>query len=223
MRAFKDCIEDKKTAVKNAKLHRKQDMLISGSYGKTINGEFKGCSVGCTYRPFEQSINGYDLHGLSEPIHGIPRSLTTLRDKVFEGLPNKERKDWHVDFNLSINIGADLSTVTDKLMYFILTDKKGISTTKNIKVKEYIESIVELYRRKIKGDNPSIKEWRDAAAVDAAVDVVDAAADAAVAAAYAASYAAADAADAASYASAARVKFWIRFSIQFKKILKETK
>jgi hypothetical protein len=219
MKAFTNTVENKKQAVAEARKHRKLDMLIQGSYSETRGGKFKGCSVGCTYEPFKGKVEAPNLHALSEPVHGIPQSLTRIRDRVFEGLSVEDARDWHVNFTLSINVGADLSLCTDKLMLWLMTDKNGILKHANEATNKIISKVAQLLRNRIKGIQTDRSEClsildearsnRNAAyaayAAYAAAYAADYAAAYAAYAAYAAAYAAyaAAAADAAAYAAAA--------------------
>lgn len=151
MKAFKNTIENKSQALAAARKHRKLDMLIKGAYAQGKGNNFKGCSVGCTYKPFEGKVEASDLHELSEPVHGIPQSLTRLRDQIFEGLSEEDAKDWHVNFIMAINAGADLSGVVDKLVYWLMADKNGIIKYADAATLKVIHKVAEVYKKKING------------------------------------------------------------------------
>ncbi len=199
MRAFTNTVENKTQAVKAAKTHRKLDMLIQGTYANGSGKSFKGCSVGCTYEPFRKEFKDLDLHKISEPVHGIPEELTRLRDNIFERLSAEDAKDWHVNFTTSISVGADLSNVINKFMYWLMTDKNGVIKYARPDGAAAIKTVAGLYKRRIKGDNPTQQEWEAAAAYAATANSAAAyAATANSAAAYAAATAAAN--SAAAYA-----------------------
>ncbi len=210
MKAFTNTVETKAEAVSSARRHRKLDMLVKGTYSQGSGASFKGCSVGCTYQPFRGKVQADNLHALSEPVHGIPQSLTRIRDTVFEWLPEDAAKDWHVNFTIAIHVGADLSMVTSKLMYWLMTDKSGIRKHAKKSTLKIIDKIAELYKQRINGSEPQRSVWLSI--LEDARTERDAA-YAAAAAAYAAD---------AAYA-AARRKYYKKIAAKVISLLKETK
>ncbi len=183
VKAFHGKEETKAFYLDRVRAHAKADQLVKGTYW--ANG--KGCAVGCTIH----SGNHYDY----ETELGIPRSIARLEDGIFEGLPNDLAMTWPDRFLSAIKVGADLSLVTPTLMLWILADPDCgvIRHAKNKKTKSAIQTVIELYERKLRGNEPTREEWHKArsAAAYAAAD----------SAAYAA-YAYADSAAYADYASA---------------------
>jgi len=183
---------DKKIRTKylsRVKLHYKMDEIISGTYWE--NG--KGCAVGCT-------IHGNE-HARYETELGIPQTLARLEDRIFEGLANKDSKEWPIEFLAAIKVGADLSDVWNQFAIWLLIDKDHgvINKANKQQTKEGINRVAELYQARC----VDINEWkraRNANAAAAAADYADYAAAAnayaAAANAYAAAYAANDAANA---------------------------
>ena len=86
-----------------ARAHRDADMLRAGFYGR-MNGRFHGCSVGCFAHEIDPTLfaerrdEGTNLHRLVADAHGYPEWLAHLQDRIFEGLPDTDRIDWHVQF-----------------------------------------------------------------------------------------------------------------------------
>jgi len=125
---------------------------------------------------------------------GISRILARIEDGIFEGLPNERAKEFPLQFLNAINVGADLSMVFPKFMHWLLVDSAhGI--IKFAKNKEAIQTVADLYQRKIDGENINLNEWlsvrETSAAYVAYADAADAAAAAYADAAYAdATYAA---------------------------------
>lgn len=99
MRAFHNDPEIKEKFLKRLRAHYEADEIVKGTYWE--NG--KGCAVGCT-------IHGND-HSKYEEELGIPIILARLEDRIFEGMPNAESKEWPIKFIESINVGSDLSKV----------------------------------------------------------------------------------------------------------------
>lgn len=180
MLAFINTIETKEQALKAAKHHRDADMLIKGTYGEGEGAEFKACSVGCAYAPFQTTPG--ELHKLSESVHGIPEWLTRVRDAIFEGLPSPKNIQWHYDFVEAIPVGADLEAVKPKFLIMILESALETFDHKEFPdVKLAIDGSIALWRRGDIGTD----DWNKAAAEAAAL-----AAQAARAAAWAARVAA---------------------------------
>ena len=89
--------------------HRASDELIRGVYWE----HGKGCAVGCTIHSGE--------HAEYETRFGIPQMLAHLEDRIFEGLPNGQAKEWPERFMASIRSGADLSLVGWQFLHWLLT------------------------------------------------------------------------------------------------------
>ena len=85
-----------------ARRHHAADMISrEHGYGK-MNGQFRGCSIGCM--AYEIDPNGdYDDHAAVAQHYGYPEWLAHLQDVVFEGLPASEAGDWHVQIATEID------------------------------------------------------------------------------------------------------------------------
>jgi hypothetical protein len=81
----------------------------------------------------------------------VPQALIYLRDKL-EIHP--------VDFYGAVPIKADLTSVVDRFLYWLLSEE--------LKAYDVCKPVAELYRRRLAGDEPSQKEWMAAAAAAAA-------------------------------------------------------
>ena len=185
--------EIKETYLKRVRDHRAADQLVQ-NYGYWKDG--KGCAVGCTLH----SGN----HAAYETELGIPQQLARLEDRTFEGLPQAEARLWPERFLEAIPVGADLSSVIDRWLLWILMDptKGVIQHAKTDAGKACIKKIADAIQQKIAGNNLTVEAWRKLR--EKAWEQSRIAATAA-AYAYAAAYAAtaAAAADAAAYAAAA--------------------
>ena len=152
--AFHGKVSLKKKYVARVKAHYKADEIVKGFYWE----HGKGCAVGCT---MEQSSN---VHEEMEKVLGIPAELAFLEDTLFENLPNGTAKEFPLKFLQAIPVGADLSLICAKFMVWQFEDKKyGLKNIEEIKEgKElygFCEEVVALYKRVIKGDNPSEEEF----------------------------------------------------------------
>ena len=219
MLAYTNTIHTKESAVALAQKHQDMDNFIQGSY-LLDNG--KGCSVGCMVGKYREE-HGLNWHESTEPLFGIPRMLSRIQDRIFEGLPLEDAKKWTVRFISAVPEGKDLSNVIPKLMYWLMTDPEGIRKHARPDGLNGIELVASLYKRKLDGDTIADQEWLDARKVCRAAYAAADADSAAYAAAYAA-YAAADA-DSAAYAAAyaayaaARKQFYIRIADKLINIL----
>ena len=193
MQAFHNDEKIKAKYITRLKAHYDADEIVKGVYWE----HGKGCAVGCTIHS--------SSHAAYETELGIPAALARLEDSIFEGLPNADAKEFPLRFLNAINVGADLSLVTDKFLHWLLVDGEH-GVIKYVKNKKIMRDVADLYTRKITSDAGSRQEWcyadyadaADAYVADAYADAASAA-DAADAAAYAAAYA--DAADGAAYAA----------------------
>ncbi|MES2395631.1 MAG: hypothetical protein V4549_06495 [Bacteroidota bacterium] len=180
-------IKDKYVA--RVKAHAIADEIVKGQYWD--NG--KGCAVGCTIHDSN--------HGSYETELGIPRIIARLEDRIFEGLPNAEAKEFPLQFLSCIPVGVDLKNVWREFMVWLLVDEKTgvIRHAKTEQTKEAIIKVADMFKKSLT-EEISQKELNEVRAI---ARTSYAAADAAAADAYAAAYAAAADADAAYAAAAA--------------------
>ncbi len=60
----------------------------------------------------------------------------------------------------AIHVGADLSMVSSKFFHWLLVDPKdGTIRFSDHKIRPYIEDVAKFYERRLKGDEPSDREW----------------------------------------------------------------
>jgi hypothetical protein len=144
--------------------HAAADEIIHGSYWE--NG--KGCAVGCTIHSGE--------HAAFETELGIPRMLARLEDTLFEGQKNGDAKTFPARFLAAIQPGADLSRVSWKFLYWILT--QDLAGRDNPRVAQQIKACACVLVPLIEG-GPADRE----AAIEARRNARNAAAAAAYAAA----------------------------------------
>jgi hypothetical protein len=160
--------------------HRAADELIQG-FGYWHDG--KGCAVGCT-------IHGSD-HMAYEAELGIPVAIARLEDSIFEALPGDSAREWPGRFLDAIRPGADLSRVTPKFLYWLLTTEAVNPGINHDLVKGAIAQCVAV-----------VKEWADSGVVNESARAAAAAAEAAAKSARAAAARSARAAAAAAAWSA---------------------
>src|SRR3990167_11344917 len=93
MKTFHNKKEVKQKYMARLKQHYKADEIVHGTYWQ----DGKGGAVGCTIHSSK--------HGTYESELGIPTWLAYLEDRIFEGLPNGEAKEFPLDFLKAIPIG----------------------------------------------------------------------------------------------------------------------
>jgi hypothetical protein len=105
-----------------AKAHVEAERLISGSF---IEGR-KGCSVGCDAIDIAaakgENAKNEGIHAYVADYFGTPEWLEHLRDAVFEGLPKKERADWHVNIAEALPVGVDFEPIRHRIHRDILLE-----------------------------------------------------------------------------------------------------
>ncbi|MGL5079122.1 MAG: hypothetical protein ACRDBG_25260, partial [Waterburya sp.] len=187
--------EIKEFYLNRLRAHSEADEIEKGTYWE----RGKGCAVGCTIHS--------SSHEKYETELGIPIALARLEDRIFEGLPNPEAKNFPIEFLNAVPVGKDLDLVWYRFMYRILSDKNFgvIIFAKNSKDK--VQKVIDLFEKKINESPVEKKYFIAAAAADAATATAAAAAYATAAyasAAYAAAAAYADSdSDSAATAAAA--------------------
>ena len=147
MEAFHGKQSIKDEYINRLKDHREQDEIVKGQYWE----DGKGCAVGCT-------VHGEDHKAYEEEL-GIPMVLARLEDSIFEGLLNEEAKEFPLNFLSAINVGADLSSVGDKFLHWLLVDKiHGV--IQYVEDKKIVQSVADLYKKKIDGEYIQLDEWK---------------------------------------------------------------
>jgi hypothetical protein len=175
---------DKKIKAKylrRVRAHAAADEIIKGQYWE--GG--KGCAVGCTIHS--------SYHGYYESELGIPEALAHLEDTIFENLPADLAKTWPHRFLSAPSVGADLALVSSRFLLEILTGEKGVIRHAGT-ASQAVQTVADLYSRRLSGDEPDRAEWAEAARARAAEMAAARAARAARAAAAEAEVAAARAA-----------------------------
>lgn len=163
--------------------HREHDEIVQGLY-QLINPNFasgyRGCLIGCTLpaQPVraEDEIESFGVegiepvsptfgwHGQVERLYGIPRPVGHLLDRIFEGLPCGDGKPaWFaVESIEAIPAGADLSMVPSHLMLEVLARRAHEGTPDDPRWRWEIEQVIDLYERRLSGDEPARQEWLNA-------------------------------------------------------------
>lgn len=166
------------------RLHREHDEFLQGLY-QLVNPKYasgyKGCLIGCTLPPepmpdhehvalrhsdggVEPSSPPFGWHGRVEQLYGIPRTVGHLLDKIFENLPVNEGQ--HARFAVesveAAPVGADLTMVPSRLMLDILAHpERGFYQRAEEYERPAVGVVIELYRRRIDGDEPTERDWLD--------------------------------------------------------------
>jgi hypothetical protein len=179
------------TFAEMARRHRDADMLVADTF-KMIDGQ--ACSIGCFCHDY--GLKPSDFSGLAE-ITGYPEAAHYLQEAIFEGLPEAERADWHVAFAEKAATVTDWQAVIDKTVLASLRIAEPHDTSES----KVVSAVIDLYERRLSGDNPNDTEW---ASAEADARAASGAAWAAAWDAWAAAAAARPARDAAAAAAAAR-------------------
>lgn len=158
----------KESFLEMAKRHQAGNMLVQGAWQR--------CSVGCFNLDYGNDPN--DFAALADST-GYPEWTHRLQEKVFENLPSKDAKNWHVQFAEKMEAVKDFDALYHSFMVGVLEialphDKHGV-----------VQPVIDLHKNY---KNATEKDWKKAE------DAARAAADAAEAAARARAGAAADAA-----------------------------
>jgi hypothetical protein len=119
MLAFHDCEVPRDQLMAFLEEHRGSDRIV-GTGGS--EGEGYGISHAVRYfRPSEDETNRYALY---EALFGIPEPLARIEELIFTRLPPERAIDWPLLFVLSIQRGADLSSVTPSFLYRLVARRR---------------------------------------------------------------------------------------------------
>lgn len=105
--------------------HRKADQILQGTYGKTVDGKWKGCAVGCSIHSLNIRLKkNYDTddHSVYEKALGVPEWLARLEDTIFEGLSAEEAKLWPEKFAKAIPVGVNLEPIKWRFSAYLLKE-----------------------------------------------------------------------------------------------------
>ena len=148
LKAFHGDIKVKEKYLNRVRAHRAADEIIKGYYWE--NG--KGCAVGCTVHSGSHRVYEREL--------GIPMALARLEDALFELLPNAPAMAWPEKFLEAIQEGADLGTVADRFVAWLLTEPDGVlQFVENDAIKTAIRDVGRVFGRRSKGESIAIEEW----------------------------------------------------------------
>lgn len=150
------------------RVHAAADEIIQGTYWE--NG--KGCDTGCSFHSGDHSQWEIQL--------GIPRIIGKLRDRIFEGLPSRDAKDFPIVVSTATPVGKDLQPVWRKLLMWILTDAENgvIKHAKTDRTRKAIQAVHDLLEKSLT-ENVTEEQFREVRYAAAAAGYAAAAADAA--------------------------------------------
>ncbi len=164
--------------------HQELDQIVQGTYTKVSpDGDGRvigGCFIGCSLHS--------GTHAEFPRLLGLPEWYGRLGEAIFERLPRGEHLTFPLEVYEATPVGVDLSPVRDQFLVWVLTETLPAAGTS----KHTVQAVLELLKRRLRGDEPTMEEWLSARAAAG-----DANAAAAVAYAYAYAYT-----DAAAYAYA---------------------
>ena len=198
--------------LEQAKIHYAADMLLKGTYGNDVSGEFRGCSVGCLLAHIKPGLSAGAIDGLSHKhkivadYYGYPEWLALLQDTIFEGLPNGESAEWHVQLAEAIASRGGVINWQETL-HRVHIGILRVSYHTAGSAQPVVQAVIDLHEAAIRGDSPDGAAW--SAARSAARSAAELAAwSAAESAAWSAAESAARSAAWSAAESAARSAAW---------------
>jgi len=98
-----------------------ENLLKSGEYGFNDDGSWKGqgCSIGCFACDAGYKNEG-EIHAFVAEKYGYPEWAVRLQDTIFEGLPEDNRKEWHLNFSKAVSGVTDWQSTLHKIHCAIL-------------------------------------------------------------------------------------------------------
>ena len=94
-------------------------------------------------------------HGLWQALYGVPEPLSALEDAVFSNLPLELAAAWPERFAGAIPPGADLTTVRDRWLLWLLDGEDSPLAP----IDEQLEPLAGLLRQRLAGDEPDTEAW----------------------------------------------------------------
>ena len=138
----------------------KNERIIRATYWDDENK--KGCAIGCIMHSVSQVAGVPYTEGTEHSdlaVHlGGTASLYWLADSLFEALPKAdEASQFAVDFAHAVTQSQDLSQVVDKFLLWLLRDVRQYATNK-----EVVDTVVGLYEKRLRGEEVTDTEWKEA-------------------------------------------------------------
>jgi len=137
------------------------EKLIKRTFGK-MNGQFKGCSVGCHAYDIlganQQAFEQIDQQNFDDSIHQFvsdhydyPVWLAHLQDWVFEKLPDGDNRKWHVELAKAVHAvpdDVDWQSILHKTHIGLLriSYRTAGSATKAV------EAVIDLHQQALDGE-----------------------------------------------------------------------
>ena len=152
--------------------HEVADMIVKGTYGKSVDGGWKGCAIGCSLRSLNKIQGKAKIdratgdHERFPPELGLPLWLAYFEDNIFEWLPNELSKTWPRRLAEAIPAGACVDDlVLAKILRWTLgAEPFGVRyAATDAAVVAVVDRMVALFDRTIRGDEPTSNEWDEAA------------------------------------------------------------
>ena len=131
------CLRD--AVVGRVREHQRLDQIAQRIYW---DGS-KGCAIGCVLHSGE--------HMAFEEQLGLPVFLAYMDEHIFESLPLVEAKAWPLRFIEAVPVGVDLELVFPRFMHWLLSDPEGMRQYANADTLPIIDSLTEMYERRIEG------------------------------------------------------------------------
>ena len=191
------CLKD--AVVARVREHQRLDQIAQQIYW---DGS-KGCAIGCVLHS--------DEHMAFEQQLGLPVFLAYMDEHIFESLPLDEAKAWPLRFIEAVPVGVELALVFPRFMHWLMSDPQGMRQYANRETLPIVDTLVELYARRIAGVPFDLRAaWSAARSADSAAWSAESAVSAARRAAWSAVNAARRAAWSAAWSavSAARRAAW---------------
>jgi hypothetical protein len=139
----------KQTYIARVKAHRLAGDIRKNYWWDDNTGT--GCAVGCTVDGGNPAVYETEL--------GIPVHLAWLESAIHAKLAPKRAELWAEQFLSAITPGDDLSSVAADFIYWLLTDPNGARGNCSADEVFLLDTVVDLYARRINGDEPSDREW----------------------------------------------------------------
>lgn len=160
--------------IRIAQEHYDADSIKAGLYGEIVNGQFRGCAIGCTNHGLALSRGikiDWGDHDATARLTGVPAWVWHLADYLFENV-EEGRREFARDFPKYLPIDTDFQPILHRFFIWVLTDPEhGSMQYADDAGKAATAQVVSLHKRALAGDKPpTAQEW------DAAWDAARAAA-----------------------------------------------
>ena len=133
--------------------HRLAGQIVQEEYWWD-QSSFTGCAIGCL-------THSKELEAFQSALN-IPKALGKFAGLLHSFMDKNRSIFWGEELLNAMTTGADLSGIIDRFILWTLTNDDALRRYAVHEELDFIEHVLELFSRRIKGHEPLLIRWKDA-------------------------------------------------------------